>query len=299
MFKSLSTSLILRGILAVAVGIMALAWPQVTVLALVILFAVYAFIAAGLEAMRAFSSPGAGPVFGHLLLGLVDLAAGVVALAWPGPTALVLVLIVGTWAVIAGVVEIAAAFAAGEPAGTRALFILGGLVSIAFGAVLFARPGVGAITLALLFGLYNLVYGARTLVQGIELRRTGNDHPLRLHGKGEDGGLIRWHDRRRLTETAMRAARAGQGDAPTRRAPPPRKIRVPTIQRSPGEPASHPHGIRLRLAACRSAAPAGVVRQSEVGRRQGRARRARRAGARARGRGRHPGPGAGPGRAGP
>jgi uncharacterized membrane protein HdeD (DUF308 family) len=172
MFKSLSTSLILRGILAVAVGVMALAWPQVTVLALVILFAMYAFIAAGLEAMRAISSPGAGSVFGHLLLGLVNLAAGVVALAWPGPTALVLVLIVGTWAVIAGVVEIGAAFA-GEPTAARALFILGGLVSIAFGVVLYARPGVGAITLALLFGLYNLVYGARTLVQGIELRRTG------------------------------------------------------------------------------------------------------------------------------
>ena len=46
-------------------------------------------------------------------------------------------------------------------------------MSIAFGSVLFARPGVGAITLALLFGLYNLVYGARTLMQGIELRRTG------------------------------------------------------------------------------------------------------------------------------
>ena len=173
MFKSLSASLVLRGILAIAVGITALAWPQVTVLALVILFAVYAFIASGLEAMRAFSSPSAGPVFGHLLLGLVNLAAGVVALTWPGPTALVLVLIVGTWAFIAGAVEISAAFAAGEPAGARTLFILGGLVSIAFGAVLFSRPGVGAITLALLFGLYNLVYGARTLMQGIELRRTG------------------------------------------------------------------------------------------------------------------------------
>ena len=69
--------------------------------------------------------------------------------------------------------EIAAAFAASKLAGTRALFILGGLVSIAFGVVLFARPGVGAVTLALLFGLYNLIYGARTLVQGIELRRTG------------------------------------------------------------------------------------------------------------------------------
>ena len=173
MLKSLSTSLIVRGILALAVGIMALAWPGVTVLALVILFAVYAFIGAGLQAMRAFSSRTAGPVFGHLLLGLVDLAAGVVALAWPGPTALVLVLIVGSWAVVAGLLQIFAAFGAGEPAGTRALFILGGLVTTAFGVVLFARPGVGALTLALLFGLFNLVYGGWALVHGIELRRTG------------------------------------------------------------------------------------------------------------------------------
>ena len=79
MFKSVSTSLIVRGILAVIVGIVAVAWPGVTVLALVILFAVYAFMAAGLQAARAFSSRTVGPVFGHLLLGLVDLAAGVIA----------------------------------------------------------------------------------------------------------------------------------------------------------------------------------------------------------------------------
>ena len=56
MFKSLSTSLIARGILAVIIGIIALAWPSVTVLALVILFAVYAFMASGMQAARAFSS---------------------------------------------------------------------------------------------------------------------------------------------------------------------------------------------------------------------------------------------------
>lgn len=172
MFKSLSTSLMVRGVLAVAVGIIALAWPQVTVLALVILFAVYAFIAAGLEVMRAFSSRAAGSVIGHLLLGLADLAAGVIALVWPGPTALVLVLIVASWALVAGGFEIAAAFGRGEPAGTRVLFILGGLVSIAFGVVLFAHPAVGAVTLALLFGLFNLVQGGWALAQGIELRHT-------------------------------------------------------------------------------------------------------------------------------
>ena len=64
MLKSVSTSLIVRGVLALIVGIIALAWPNVTILALVILFAVYAFIDAGIEAMRAFSSGKAGPVIG-------------------------------------------------------------------------------------------------------------------------------------------------------------------------------------------------------------------------------------------
>jgi hypothetical protein len=57
-------------------------------------------------------------VIGHLLLRLADLAAGVIALAWPAPTALVLVLIVGAWAVVAGLVEIAAAFGTGEQEGS-------------------------------------------------------------------------------------------------------------------------------------------------------------------------------------
>jgi uncharacterized membrane protein HdeD (DUF308 family) len=187
MLKTLSTSLILRGVLALAVGVMALAWPGITVLALVVLFAVYAFVASGLEAMRAFGSRTAGPVVGHLLVGLIDLAAGVVALAWPGPTALVLVLIVASWALVGGLVEVSAAFRTGESAGTRALFILGGLVSVSFGAVLFAHPGLGAITLALLFGLFNLVFGSRALVQGIELRRTGNAVHERIPARATSG----------------------------------------------------------------------------------------------------------------
>jgi len=172
MLKSLSTSLILRGLLAVGIGVVALAWPGVTVLALVVVFAVYAFIGAGLQAMQAFSSRTAGPVFGHLLLGLVDAAAGVLALAWPLPTALVLVLVVAIWAVLTGVLEAFAGFRRNEVAGTRAMYVFGGLLSMAFGVVLFARPGMGAISLALLFGLFNLVGGSWLFVRGIELRRS-------------------------------------------------------------------------------------------------------------------------------
>ena len=173
MFKSAATSLIVLGILAVAVGIIAVAWPGVTILALVILFAVYAFMDAGVRAARAFSSRSAGPVLGHLLVGLVDVAAGVVALAWPGLTAYVLVIVVAAWALAGGFAEIFAAFQSGETAGTRVMFIIAGLVSVAFGIVLFARPGVGAVTLALLFGLYSMIYGFSQIAVGVQLRQLG------------------------------------------------------------------------------------------------------------------------------
>ena len=84
-----------------------------------------------------------------------------------------LVLIVGIWVFIGGCAEFFAGFGSGEAAGTRAMFILAGLVSVAFGVVLFARPGVGAVTLALLFGLFSLIYGVSQIVTGAQLRRTG------------------------------------------------------------------------------------------------------------------------------
>jgi uncharacterized membrane protein HdeD (DUF308 family) len=174
MFKSTSISLILLGILAVIVGIVAIAWPGVTIFALVILFAIYAFMGAGLQTVRAFSSRTAGPVFGHLLLGLIDLAAGVIALIWPAPTAVVLVIVVAAWALAGGIAEIVDGFGSGETAGTRAMFIVAGLVSVAFGVVLFARPGVGAVTLALLFGLYSMIYGFSQITAGVQARQLSN-----------------------------------------------------------------------------------------------------------------------------
>jgi uncharacterized membrane protein HdeD (DUF308 family) len=179
-FKSLSAALIVRGVLAVIVGIIAIAWPGVTILALVILFAVYAFLDAGVQGARAFTSRTAGPVIGHLLVGLIDIAAAFVAVVWPGPTALVLVIVVAAWAFVGGFFELFAAFQSGETAGMRAMFLLGGLVSILFGVVLAARPGVGAVTLALLFGLYSLVFGASEIARGIEAHNAGkNDKGLR------------------------------------------------------------------------------------------------------------------------
>ena len=176
--KSLSTFLIIRGVLALIVGILAVAWPLVTVYVLVVLFAVYAFLDAGLQAARAFSGVRAGAVVGRLLLALIDIAAGIVALVYPDITAVTLVVIVAIWAIVFGVLELFAAFGAGETAGTRTWFVVAGLVSIVFGVVLASSPDVGAISLAVIYGIFSLAFGITEIMLGVQARRvavTGAD----------------------------------------------------------------------------------------------------------------------------
>jgi uncharacterized membrane protein HdeD (DUF308 family) len=174
MLSSMSKSLLWRGLLAVVIGVVSVAWPNVTVGALVILFAVYAFVAAAADGARAFASRSAGPVVGYLLLALLDLVAGVAALVWPGITALVLTIWIAAWAFVSGVIEVAMAFRHGEDAGERAMWALTGLLSIALGIVLAIRPDIGAVSLATVFGLFSIVYGISTVVLSAQLRKVGS-----------------------------------------------------------------------------------------------------------------------------
>jgi uncharacterized membrane protein HdeD (DUF308 family) len=175
MFSLLSRSLLWRGLLAVAVGILAIVWPGVTIAAVVVIFAVAVFVDAVGQGARAFSSETAGPVAGHLLLALLDVAAGVVALVWPGITAWALTIWIGAWAVVTGAMEFGLAFRAHETAGERAMYGFGGLLSVALGVVLFARPGIGAVSLAEVFGLFSLGYGIWSLVLAASTHRTASE----------------------------------------------------------------------------------------------------------------------------
>ena len=172
--RSFAGSLVVRGVLSVIVGIVALVWPDITVGAFVILFAIYAFLMAIAEFMRAFAGREAGPVIGRILLALLDIAAGVIALVWPDITALALVLLVAFWALVIGIVEFGLAFSSGRTAGDRALFGLTGLVSIALGVALVFRPNAGAITLAEVYGLFSLFSGISALVLAFHTNRAAH-----------------------------------------------------------------------------------------------------------------------------
>jgi uncharacterized membrane protein HdeD (DUF308 family) len=177
---SLRTSLIVRGVLAIVIGVISVAWPAITIGAFVILFAIYAFVVAVMDASRAFSSDAAGPVFGYLFLSLIAVAAGVTSLAWPGITALALAIFIGAWALVAGVYEVGLTFRSGEGAGERAMWLLGGIVSIALGVVLFIRPDIGAESLAVVFGLYSVAFGISALVLTAQSRHLPSDSHRRM-----------------------------------------------------------------------------------------------------------------------
>jgi uncharacterized membrane protein HdeD (DUF308 family) len=173
MFSSMSSALLWRGLLAIAIGIVSVVWPGITVGAFVILFAIYAFLAAGSDAARAFSSDRAGPVAGYLFLALLSFAAGLIALLWPGLTALVLTVCIAAWALVTGIMEVILAFWRGETAGERAMWALGGLVSIALGVVLALRPDIGALSLATVFGLFSIIAGVSALILSVQAHRPG------------------------------------------------------------------------------------------------------------------------------
>ena len=175
--RSFSTSLTWRGVLAIVVGLIAISWPNITVGAFVILFAVYAFLAASSEFARAFGSATVGPVAGHILLAGLDIAVGVTALAWPGITAYALVLLIAAWAFVVGVMELAFAFRAGETAGERALLGLTGVLAVLLSLTFAVRPDIGAITVAQVYGLFSLFAGVSSLVMASNLRHVTRSAP--------------------------------------------------------------------------------------------------------------------------
>jgi uncharacterized membrane protein HdeD (DUF308 family) len=174
MFHTVSKSLLVTGLLAIAMGVIAIVWPGITLAVVAAIFAVVAFITAVREFEQAFSSTTAGPVAGHVLLGLVDVAAGVAALTWPGLTVLVLTIWVAAWALVTGVGKFSMAFASGETAGERAMYGFGGLLSVALAVVLFARPDVGAVSLAQVFGLFSLAYGTWSVLLAVSAHSLGS-----------------------------------------------------------------------------------------------------------------------------
>jgi uncharacterized membrane protein HdeD (DUF308 family) len=159
----------LRGLLAVLFGLAALFFTGATILSLVLLFAVFALVDG------AFAVTGAVRAMRHhqhwaflALQGVASIIAAVIALAWPGLTAIAFVLVLAAWSIVSGALMIGLGI--GVPSSRRWWMMLSGAVSLAFGLALAFAPIVGAVVLTWWLGAFALVFGISLIVLAFTLR---------------------------------------------------------------------------------------------------------------------------------
>lgn len=155
----------LRGLLGVVLGVIALAMPGITLLSLIAVFAVYALLAGVVAVAGALRNRhNASDWWILLTLGLASILAGVLASLHPALTALVLVVVIGLNAILTGMLDIMLAVRLRNVVRGEWLLLLSAATSLAFGALIIAYPGAGALALVWLIGTYALLTGLLYLI---------------------------------------------------------------------------------------------------------------------------------------
>jgi len=172
--------LALRGLLGVIFGVVALAFPGSTILALVLLFSAYALVDGAFSVVAAIRAARQGQQWGLLTLqGVASVAAGVIAFLWPAITVLAFVLLIAAWSIVSGALFVMAAFRVDDNH-ERWWLAIGGIASLIYGVLSIAAPLLGALVLTWWLGAYMLVIGVALILLAFRLRSRGNQRSGRF-----------------------------------------------------------------------------------------------------------------------
>jgi uncharacterized membrane protein HdeD (DUF308 family) len=163
-----------RGVAAIVFGVLTFIWPGASLFALVLLFGAYSVVDGAFNIGAGISMRGE-PRWGWLVFGgAISIAVGVLTFLWPGITAFALLMLIAAWALVTGVAEIAAAIRLRKHVRGEWLLALSGILSIAFGVLMFLFPGTGALAVVLWIGAYAVVFGVLLLALAFRLRSWRN-----------------------------------------------------------------------------------------------------------------------------
>ena len=162
----------IRGIAAIAFGILTIALPGITLLTLVYLFAAFALVdgASAIVSVLRGDPATRGHGWSVLIIGIVGVIAGIGTFLWPGITALTLLYIVAFWAIVTGAFQVIAAIRLRREIQGEWLLVLSGVASIAFGALLIVSPGAGLLAVLTLVAAWAIIFGVILLALAWRLR---------------------------------------------------------------------------------------------------------------------------------
>jgi uncharacterized membrane protein HdeD (DUF308 family) len=171
--------ILLRGLAAIAFGILCFVWPAITLLVLVLLFGIYALV----DGVSAVVWGAQSRWWSMVAAGVISVLGGLVALFWPGLTALALMYLIAAWAIVRGVSEIVAAVPLRRHIQNEWILVAGGVVSVVFGVLLASYPGAGALTMVWLIGVFAVVFGIAAVALSLRLRSLPGRMPPRREEK--------------------------------------------------------------------------------------------------------------------
>jgi uncharacterized membrane protein HdeD (DUF308 family) len=166
---------LLRGLAAIVFGVLAYAWPQLTLITLVLFWGAYALID-GVAALWVGwkARDGAKPLWPIVLVGVLGIAAGVVTFVMPGVTAVALLMLIAAWAIVTGVFQIVAAIRLRKEIANEWLLIACGALSVGFGAALIVNPRAGAMALIWVIAAFSVAFGVLLVFLALKLRKHGH-----------------------------------------------------------------------------------------------------------------------------
>jgi uncharacterized membrane protein HdeD (DUF308 family) len=174
---------LLRGVAAIAFGVLAFVWPGVTLLVLAILWGAWAMADGVVALITAFRVRERGRAFWPLILiGVLGIAAGVVTFVMPSLTAIVLLMFIAAWAIVTGVLQMVFAFRLRKEIEGEWFLALSGVVSVIFGGLMVAQPGAGALAVVWVIGGYSIFFGLLMAALAFKLKRLAGGAAPRVTG---------------------------------------------------------------------------------------------------------------------
>lgn len=174
MLNAMTTSwwmLVIRGILAVLFGVLAIIVPGITLSLLVIMFGAYVLVEGAINIYIAFRTR---QLYAHwwigLLEGIAGVSVGILTFIWPGITGIILLYLIAAWAIITGILEIAVAVQLRKEIESEWMLGFTGVLSVLFGVLLLISPVSGAVAVSWLIGSYAFIFGISMVALGFRLR---------------------------------------------------------------------------------------------------------------------------------
>ena len=164
--------LVLQGILGILFGVLAILFPGIALVTLAYLFAAWAIVSGVSQLVEGYRVAEArGRSWPFAVMGVVSIAAGILAALIPGITVLGLVLLLGSWLVILGALMVYTAWRIRREVTGEWILALAGIAQLIVGVIVLFMPVIGMVLTVALVATWSIIGGITALMLGFRLRQ--------------------------------------------------------------------------------------------------------------------------------